>query len=151
MLFMEAMMGEMKLYLEQIYERIDRMENTRVDQPQPAPNVRRRERVQPTHEVEDYEKFNGSRFPSNQTSILSLNSITDGVTDPMLFMEAMMGEMKLYLEQIYERIDRMENTRVDQPQPAPNVRRRERVQPTHEVEDYEKFNGSRFPSNQTCA
>lgn len=45
---------------------------------------------------------------------MSHNSITDGATDPKLFMEAMMGEMKrvlrLELEQIHERIDRMENT-----------------------------------------
>ncbi|GMN73737.1 hypothetical protein TIFTF001_055736 [Ficus carica] len=70
-------------------------------------------------------------------------------------MVAMMGEMKrvmgLELEQIHGRIDRMENTRVDQPQLAPNVRRRERVQPRHEAEDYEEFNGSRFTSNRTCA
>ncbi|GMN73364.1 hypothetical protein TIFTF001_055718 [Ficus carica] len=86
---------------------------------------------------------------------MSHNSITDSATDQKLFMEAMMGEMKrvmrLELEQIHERIDRMENTRVDQPQPAPNVRRRERVQPRHEAEDYGEFNGSRFPSNRTCA
>lgn len=79
---------------------------------------------------------------------MSHNSITDGATDPKLFMEAMMGEMKrvmrLELEQIHERIDKMENTRVEQPQPAPNVRRRERVQPRHEAEDYEEFNEGGF-------
>ncbi|GMN70075.1 hypothetical protein TIFTF001_039119 [Ficus carica] len=59
-------------------------------------------------------------------------------------MEAMMGEirrlLRLELEQIHARIDRMENTRVKQPQPDPNVRRMERVQPRHEAEDYEEFN-----------
>ncbi|GMN74506.1 hypothetical protein TIFTF001_052389, partial [Ficus carica] len=74
---------------------------------------------------------------------MSCNSFTDGATDPMLFMEAIMREMehvmRLELEQIHERIDRMENTRLEQPQPAPNVRRRERVQPRHEAEDYEEF------------
>ena len=82
---------------------------------------------------------------------MSHNSITDGGTDPKLFMEAMMGEMKrvmrLELEQIHERINRMETTRVDQPQPIPNVRRRERVQSRHEAKDCKEFNGSRFPSN----
>ncbi|GMN58160.1 hypothetical protein TIFTF001_027265 [Ficus carica] len=56
---------------------------------------------------------------------MSHNSIIDGATDLKLLMEAMMGEMKhvmrLELEQIHERIDWMENTRVEQPQPAPNV------------------------------
>ncbi|GMN51970.1 hypothetical protein TIFTF001_021113 [Ficus carica] len=58
-------------------------------------------------------------------AIISHNSITDGAIDPKLLMEAMMGEMKrvmrLELEQIHEQIDRMENTHVEQPQPAPNV------------------------------
>ncbi|GMN70909.1 hypothetical protein TIFTF001_055101 [Ficus carica] len=40
------------------------------------------------------------------SAIMSHNSIIDGGTDPMLFMEAMMGEMKrvmrLELEQIHE-------------------------------------------------
>ncbi|GMN72288.1 hypothetical protein TIFTF001_054706 [Ficus carica] len=79
------------------------MENTRVDQPQPTRNLRRRERVQPTHEVEDYEEFNGNFVCS--AAILSHNSITDGATDPMLFMDAMIAErkrvMKLELEQIH--------------------------------------------------
>ncbi|GMN64090.1 hypothetical protein TIFTF001_033166 [Ficus carica] len=79
---------------------------------------------------------------------MSHNSIIDGATDPKLFMEAMMGEMKrvmrLELEQIHERIDRMENTCVGQPQPAPNVQRRERVQPRHEAEDDKEFNEGGF-------
>ncbi|GMN22238.1 hypothetical protein TIFTF001_047394 [Ficus carica] len=48
---------------------------------------------------------------------MSHNSIIDGGTDPKLFMEAMMGEMKrvmrLELEQIHEQIKWMENPRVD--------------------------------------
>lgn len=86
---------------------------------------------------------------------MSHNSIIDGGTDPKLFMEAMMGEMKrvmrLELEQIHEQIKRMENTRVDQPQPTPNVRGREKVQWRHKAEDCKEFNGSRFPSNRTCS
>ncbi|PKI65419.1 hypothetical protein CRG98_014158 [Punica granatum] len=48
-------------------------------------------------------------------------------------MEAMMNEMRrvmrLELEQVYERIDQMEITHVEQPRNAPNACRRERVQP----------------------
>ena len=76
---------------------------------------------------------------------MSHNSIIDGGTDPKLFMKAMMGEMKrvmrLELEQIHEQIKRMENTRVDQPQPTPNVRGREKVQRRHKAEDCKEFNG----------
>ena len=79
---------------------------------------------------------------------MSHNSNTDGATDPKLLMEAMLGEMRrvmrIELEQIHERIDQMENTRVEQPQPAPNERRRERVQPRHVAEDYEEFNEGGF-------
>ena len=63
---------------------------------------------------------------------MSHNNATD-LADPKLFMEAMMSEMrrvmKLELEQVHERIDKMENTREGQPQNIPNVHRRERVQP----------------------
>ena len=38
------------------------MENTRVEQPQHAPNVHRRERVQLRHVVEDFEDFNVDCF-----------------------------------------------------------------------------------------
>ncbi|GMN62470.1 hypothetical protein TIFTF001_031538 [Ficus carica] len=44
-------------------------------------------------------------------------------------MSEMRHVMRLELEQVHELIDQMENIRVEQPQNAPNVRRRERVQP----------------------
>jgi hypothetical protein len=50
------------------------------------------------------------------------------LTDPKVFMEAMMSEMrrvmKMEMEQIYERIDQMENRREEQPQNGHNLRRR---------------------------
>ena len=62
------------------------------------------------------------------------------VADPKLFMEAMVGEMKRMmrgeLEQVHERLDRVENARREQPQMAANVRRRGRVQPRIEEEEY---------------
>ncbi|GMN65973.1 hypothetical protein TIFTF001_036656 [Ficus carica] len=51
------------------------------------------------------------------------------MANPKVLMEAMMSEMRrvlrLELEQVHERIDQKENIRVEQPQNAPNVRRRE--------------------------
>ncbi|KAA8538288.1 hypothetical protein F0562_027889 [Nyssa sinensis] len=66
------------------------------------------------------------------------------LTDPKVFMEAMLSEMwhvmKLELEQIHERIDHMESARERQPQNVPNLRRRERVQPWEvRVEDEEPY------------
>ena len=52
--------------------------------------------------------------------------------------------MRLELEQVHERIDRMENTCVEQPQHAPNVHRREIVQPRHVVVDLVEFNDGGF-------
>jgi mRNA-degrading endonuclease RelE of RelBE toxin-antitoxin system len=50
------------------------------------------------------------------------------LTDPKVFMEAMMSEMrrvmKMEMEQIHERIDQMENRREEQPQNGRNLRRR---------------------------
>ena len=62
--------------------------------------------------------------------------------DPNLYMQALVGElrrvMRLELEQVHERMDRIENERQRQPQLGPNVRRRERVQPRDmRVEDEE--------------
>ena len=52
---------------------------------------------------------------------------TNGVTDPKLLMEAMMGEMRRMLrgelEQLHEKVDRIENVRVEQPQHVPHARR----------------------------
>ncbi|PKI61542.1 hypothetical protein CRG98_018038 [Punica granatum] len=60
----------------------------------------------------------------------SSKSIPEGATelaDSKVLMEAMMSEMRrvmrLELEQVHERIDRMENTGVEQTRNAPNVRR----------------------------
>ncbi|PKI64182.1 hypothetical protein CRG98_015428 [Punica granatum] len=54
--------------------------------------------------------------------------------------EAMMSEMRLEFEQVHERIDLMENKRVEQPPNAPNARSREKVQPRElRVEDKENY------------
>ncbi|PKI48228.1 hypothetical protein CRG98_031383 [Punica granatum] len=48
--------------------------------------------------------------------------------------------MRLEFEQVHERIDLMENKRVEQPRNASNARRRERVQPSEvRVEDEENY------------
>ena len=61
------------------------------------------------------------------------------LTDPKVFMEAMMSEMrrvmKMEMEQVHERIDQMENRREEQPQNGRNLRRRERVPPREEDEE----------------
>ena len=68
--------------------------------------------------------------------------------DTRLYMEALVGEMrrkmKVELEQINERLDRVEYANWGQPQMAPNVHRRERVQPRHVAEDFEWFNEGGF-------
>ncbi|PKI79453.1 hypothetical protein CRG98_000144 [Punica granatum] len=77
----------------------------------------------------------------------SANSIPEGATelaDSKIFIETMMSEMRrvmrLEFEQVHERIDLMENKRVEQPRNAPNARRRERVQPREvRVEDEENY------------
>ena len=55
---------------------------------------------------------------------------TSGVGDPKLLMEALIGEMRramrVEMEQVHERMNRIENAHMGQPQIAPNVRRRER-------------------------
>jgi hypothetical protein len=61
------------------------------------------------------------------------------LADPKVFMEAMMSEMrhvmKMEMEQVYERIDQMENRHEEQPQNGRNLRRRERVPPREEDEE----------------
>jgi hypothetical protein len=61
------------------------------------------------------------------------------LTDPKVFMEAMMSEMrrvmKMKMEQIHERIDQMENRHEEQPQNGRNLRRRGRVPPREENEE----------------
>ncbi|PKI78856.1 hypothetical protein CRG98_000717 [Punica granatum] len=77
----------------------------------------------------------------------SAKSIPEGATelaDSIIFIEAMMSEMmsvmRLEFEHVHERIDLMENKRVEQPRNAPNARRRERVQPRGvRVEDEENY------------
>ncbi|KAB1205737.1 hypothetical protein CJ030_MR7G028078 [Morella rubra] len=74
------------------------------------------------------------------------------LTDPKVFMEAMVSEMrrvmKFGMEQVHERIDRMENSLEKQPQNSPNFCRRERV-PRREarVEDEEPY-GSGFEEEE---
>ncbi|PKI54082.1 hypothetical protein CRG98_025525 [Punica granatum] len=80
----------------------------------------------------------------------SVKSILEGATElaeSKVLMEAMMSEMRhvmrLELEQVNERIDQMENTHVEQPRNATNVRRRERVQPREvRVEDEDNYGAS---------
>ncbi|OWM87050.1 hypothetical protein CDL15_Pgr006594 [Punica granatum] len=77
----------------------------------------------------------------------SSKSILEGATelpDSKILIEAMMSEMRrvmrLEFEQVHERIDLMENKRVEQPRNAPNARRRERVQPREaRVENDENY------------
>jgi hypothetical protein len=61
------------------------------------------------------------------------------LTDPKVFMEAMMSEMrrvmKMEMEQIHERINQMENRHEEQPQNGRNLRRRGRVPPREEDEE----------------
>ncbi|PKI59650.1 hypothetical protein CRG98_019956, partial [Punica granatum] len=66
------------------------------------------------------------------------------LTDSKILIEAMMSEMRrvmrLEFEQVHERIDLMENKRVEQPRNTPNASRRERVQPREVwVEDEENY------------
>jgi hypothetical protein len=61
------------------------------------------------------------------------------LTDPKVFMEEMMSEMrrvmKTEMDQIHERIDQMENRREEQPQNGRNLHRRGRVPPREEDEE----------------
>ena len=74
----------------------------------------------------------------------SVSNDATPLADPKVFMEAMVSEMrrmmKFEMEQVHERIDRMENSVEMQPQNGPNFRRRERV-PRREarVEDEEPY------------
>ena len=65
---------------------------------------------------------------------------TSVAADPKLLMEAMMGEMRRMLrgelEQLHERVDRIENARVEQPQHVPHAHRRERVPVRGDAPDY---------------
>jgi hypothetical protein len=61
------------------------------------------------------------------------------LADPKVFMEAMMSEirrvMKMEMEQVHERIDKMKNRSEEQPQNGRNLRRRERVPPREKDEE----------------
>jgi hypothetical protein len=57
------------------------------------------------------------------------------LADPKVFMEAMMSEMKMEMEQVHEWIDQMENRHEEQPQNGRNLHRRERVPPREEDEE----------------
>ena len=54
--------------------------------------------------------------------------------------EALVGEMRRMmrgeLEQLHERLDKVENARAEQPRPVPQACRRERVPVREEVHDY---------------
>jgi hypothetical protein len=69
--------------------------------------------------------------------IMSHNSGKSKLADSKVFMEAMMSEMRcvMKMEQVYERIDQMENRREEQPQNGRNLRRRERFPPREEDEE----------------
>ena len=60
--------------------------------------------------------------------------------DIKLWKEALVEEMRRMmrgeLEQLHERLDQVENSRVEQPPPVPQARRRERVPVREEVNDY---------------
>ncbi|TXG53753.1 hypothetical protein EZV62_019009 [Acer yangbiense] len=60
--------------------------------------------------------------------------------DLKLWKEALVGEMKWLmreeLEHLHERLDQVENARVEQPQPIPQAHGRERVPVRREVNDY---------------
>ena len=77
---------------------------------------------------------------------------TAGAADPKLLMEAMMGEMRRMLrgelEQLHERVDRIENARVEQPQHVPHARRRERVPVRGEAHDYYGIDGDEFDEGE---
>ncbi|KAL5776923.1 hypothetical protein ACOSP7_009849 [Xanthoceras sorbifolium] len=63
-----------------------------------------------------------------------------GKVDTKFIMEALTREMgrllRAEMEPIHERLDRVENTRAEQPPPVPQARRRERVPVREEVHDY---------------
>ncbi|KAI9154064.1 hypothetical protein LWI28_020487 [Acer negundo] len=60
--------------------------------------------------------------------------------DLKLWKEALVGEMRRMmrgeLEQLHERLDQMDNSHTEQPQPVPQARRREGVPVREEVNDY---------------
>ena len=70
-----------------------------------------------------------------------------GEVDLKLHMEAMIGEMRrmlrVELEQVHERMDRMENSRVEQPQSS-NWRRKEKVPPKGIRVEEEDYDGDGF-------
>ena len=76
----------------------------------------------------------------------NIASEVSGEVDSKFHMEVMMGEMRrilrVKLEQVHEWMDRMENSRVEQPQSS-DWRRRERV-PSREVIVEEEYDGDGF-------
>ena len=70
------------------------------------------------------------------------NEEDQSATTQNLQIQALMGEMRRMiraeLELIHERLDRVENTRVGQPQPIPQARRRGRAPTRGEMDDYYK-------------
>ena len=77
----------------------------------------------------------------------NITSEVSGEVDPKLHMEAMIGDLRrmlrVGLEQVHEQMDRMENSRVEQPQSS-NWKRKERV-PLREVRvEEEEYDGDGF-------
>ena len=75
------------------------------------------------------------------------------VVDLKFLTEALMSEMRRVLraemEQVHERIDQVENGHVEQPQNAPNVHRREKVQPREVRVEDEEYYGVVFMKKMT--
>ena len=69
-----------------------------------------------------------------------------GEVDPKLHIEAMIGEkwrmLRIKLEQVHEWMDRMENSRVEQPQSS-NWRRREKVPPMEVRVEEKEYDGDK--------
>ncbi|PON60253.1 hypothetical protein PanWU01x14_154250, partial [Parasponia andersonii] len=68
--------------------------------------------------------------------------------DPKLLMEVLIGKMKrairAEIEQVHEQIERIENACMGQPQIAPNIHRRERVQHREVRVEDEEYYGDTF-------
>ena len=84
---------------------------------------------------------------ANMSKDKNIAGEVSGEVAPKLHMEAMISEMrrmlKVELEQVHEWIDRMENSRVKQPQSS-NWRRGERVPPREVRVEKEEYNGVGF-------
>ena len=75
-------MGEMRKVLrvemEQVHEQIDRVENAHVEQPQNAPNVRKRQRVKPREVRLENEEYYGVSFDDEDDQDLIVGNRRNG-------------------------------------------------------------------------